>query len=52
VIGYYLHRRSEVDAYLSRRRQEAEELRRNTATGFDPIDIRARLLARRAAGIR
>jgi uncharacterized protein (DUF433 family) len=52
VIGYYLHRRSEVDAYLSRRRQEAEDLRRNTATGFDPIDIRTRLLARRAAGIR
>ncbi len=53
VIGYYLHRRSEVDAYLSRRRQEeAEDLRRNTETGFDPTNIRARLLARCAAGIR
>lgn len=36
VIGYYLRRRAEVDAYLQRRREQAEKIRR----GNGPVSIR------------
>ena len=48
VIGYYLHRRSEVEAYLRQRQQRADEVRRQNEARFDPRGIRERLLARRA----
>ncbi len=48
VIGYYLHRRAEVDAYLDRRRRQAETVRAATEMRFDPAGVRARLLARQA----
>lgn len=50
TIGYYLHRRDEVEAYLRRREVQAEQVRRQNETRFDPGGIRERLLARRADG--
>ena len=50
VIGYYLRRRSEVDAYLGRRRQQAQEVRARNEAQFDPDGIRDRLVARRTGG--
>jgi hypothetical protein len=47
VIGYYLQRQPEVDAYLSRRQQIADEVRRHNEAHRDPRGIRRRLLARR-----
>ena len=50
VIGYYLRRRAEVDAYLQRRQEQAEKIRKQNESRFDPSGIRERLLARRASG--
>jgi uncharacterized protein (DUF433 family) len=50
VIGYYLHNRAAVDAYVASRRQEAERLRGEIEAELDPQGIRDRLLARRARG--
>jgi uncharacterized protein (DUF433 family) len=48
VIAYYLRHRSEVEAYLTRREQAAEEVRRRVETQQgDMSEVRARLLARR-----
>ena len=46
VIGYYLRRRSEVEAYLQQRQQQAEEMRKENESRFAPQSVRARLLAR------
>ncbi len=48
VIGYYLRRTEEVDAYMRDRRKEAAAVRHENETRFDPQGIRDRLLARRA----
>jgi uncharacterized protein (DUF433 family) len=50
VIGYYLLRRAEVEAYLTRRQQQGLEVRKQNEARFSPVDIRARLLARQASG--
>ena len=47
VIGYYLQRRSEVEAYLRRRQQQSDLVREQNEARFDPRGIRDRLLARR-----
>jgi uncharacterized protein (DUF433 family) len=48
VIAYYLRHRNEVEAYLARREQKAEEVRQRIASQQgDLSDIRARLLAQR-----
>lgn len=47
VIGYYLRRRPEIETYLARRRQAAEQVRQQNEARFNPVGIRARLLARR-----
>ena len=49
VIGYYLRRRAEVETYLSRRTQQAEQVRKESESRFNPVGIRERLLARRAS---
>ena len=49
VIGYYLRRTSEVDAYLQKRINDAEVSRNQNESRFDPSGVRARLLARRSA---
>ena len=50
LIGYYLRRRPEIEAYLIQRRQAAERVRQDNEARFNPVGIRARLLARRADG--
>jgi uncharacterized protein (DUF433 family) len=50
VIGYYLRRRSEVEAYLQRRHGQARALQAETEARFDPVGVRERLLARRTKG--
>lgn len=49
VIAYYLNNTAEVDAYLSQRRAAAATLQRDIEQRFDPVGLRARLLARRSA---
>ena len=46
IIGHYLVHTAEIDAYLCRRQAEAVELQRTFEARFNPIGIRARLLAR------
>jgi uncharacterized protein (DUF433 family) len=48
VIGYYLRRPSEIDAYLQQRRAQADAVRQQNEARFDPHGVRDRLLARRA----
>ncbi len=48
VIGYYLRRSADLDAYLARRQGQAEEVRRQNEAHFVFTGIRARLLARHA----
>jgi uncharacterized protein (DUF433 family) len=48
VISYYLRRQPEVKAYLRQRRAQADEVRKQNETRFDPYGVRDRLLARRA----
>jgi uncharacterized protein (DUF433 family) len=46
VIGYYLRRPLEVEDYLQQRKAQAETIRRQNETRFDPQGVRDRLLAR------
>jgi uncharacterized protein (DUF433 family) len=46
VIGYYLHHRPEVRAYLTERQKEAGQVREENERRFDPAGVRDRLLAR------
>ena len=50
VIGYYLRRTSEVEAYLQSRKVDAEAVRKQNEARFDPHGVRARLVARRSGG--
>ena len=50
VIAYYLRRPSEVEAYLRARRAQSEAVRVSNEQRFDPVGVRARLLARRSIG--
>jgi len=51
VIGYYLRHRNEIEGYLARREEKAEDVRRRIETQQgDLSEIRARLVARRQAG--
>jgi uncharacterized protein (DUF433 family) len=47
VIGYYLRRPAEIDAYLEQRHQQGQALREQIETLFPPHELRKRLLARR-----
>lgn len=49
VLGYYLQHRQEIEAYLVRRRERSAVVRQQNEERFDPVGIRARLLARRPA---
>lgn len=48
VIGYYLHHREQVQAYVAQREREGEELRRQIESQPGYAEWRARLLARKA----
>jgi uncharacterized protein (DUF433 family) len=47
ALGYYLRHQAEVDAYLRRRLDQADQVRRENEARWTPIGIRDRLLARR-----
>jgi uncharacterized protein (DUF433 family) len=47
IIAHYLNHMAEMDVYLSRRHAEATVLKNQVEQRFDPIGLRARLLARR-----
>lgn len=47
VVNYYLHHRSEVDAYLANADEVARSIRNEVEQACDPVGVRARLLARR-----
>ena len=47
LIGYYLRHPSEVQSYLDQRRAQAESVRPQNESRFDPHGVRDRLLARR-----
>ena len=49
AISYYLHRRSEVTAYLTGRKALAQAMQAKAELQFDPSGIRARLIARHQA---
>ncbi|MBI3968458.1 MAG: DUF433 domain-containing protein [Chloroflexi bacterium] len=46
AIAYYLRHPVEVDSYLQRRQQEADDLRQKIESRFPSDDLRERLLAR------
>jgi len=46
IIAHYLTHAAEIDAYLSQRQIEAARLQCAIETRFNPVGIRARLLAR------
>lgn len=48
IIGYYLRRPAEVETYLAQRKSQAEAIRKQNESRFDPQGVRDRLLARRA----
>jgi uncharacterized protein (DUF433 family) len=43
TIGFYLHRRPEVDAYIEKRRQFARQVKEQNESRFDPIGVREHL---------
>lgn len=45
AISYYLHRYSEVRAYLNERKVQAQAMQSRTEQHFDPSGVRARLMA-------
>ena len=47
VIGYYLRHQADVDAYLAEQQVEADRVRQQNEARFNPVGVRARLLARR-----
>jgi uncharacterized protein (DUF433 family) len=51
VIGYYLRRYSEVEAYLAQRRQQLEQIRQRNEARFDPAGVRSRLMARQTPAV-
>jgi hypothetical protein len=47
VFGYYLRHQQAVDAYLNERRGQADEVRLEAESQWDPAGVRERLLSRR-----
>ena len=50
VIGYYLHKKEEVESYLEKRIQEADKLQEQMEARFNPVGIRERLSAKQKNG--
>ena len=46
VLGYYLHQREEIEAYLRERSAKSEAVRSEIESHFDPTGIRDRLIRR------
>jgi hypothetical protein len=49
IIAHYLTHTTEIDAYRSQRQSEAAALKVEVESRFDPVGVRARLLARQKA---
>ena len=49
MIGYYLHNRTEMDAYLVNRQAEAQKIQNENEARYNPVGIRERLLAKQTA---
>jgi uncharacterized protein (DUF433 family) len=49
VLAFYLANRQDVNLYVAEQAARSEEMRRTNEACFDPISIRARLLAREQA---
>jgi uncharacterized protein (DUF433 family) len=47
IIAHYLNHTAEIDVYLAQRQGEGAALKLEIEKGFDPVGLRARLLARR-----
>jgi uncharacterized protein (DUF433 family) len=47
ILTFYIRRRPDIDAYVRQRRRDAEVVRGENETRFDPEGLRERLLARR-----
>lgn len=47
VIAHYLRRHEEVEFYLQHRQKQADIIRKQNESRFDPNGVRGRLLARR-----
>jgi uncharacterized protein (DUF433 family) len=50
VLGYYLHHRNEVDAYLSSREEEAARIRAEVEAVPHNKELREKLISRRNPG--
>jgi len=50
IIAHYLNHITEIDAYLAQREAIAAALKAKIEKRFDPVGVRARLLARHNAG--
>ena len=50
VIGYYLHKKDEVESYLEKRNHEADKLQEQMEARFNPVGIRERLTAKQKNG--
>ncbi|HEU0297585.1 MAG TPA: DUF433 domain-containing protein [Anaerolineales bacterium] len=50
VVGYYLHPKKKMDAYLKRREKLAAQIRTQNESRFNTSEIRTRLLARKKNG--
>ncbi len=48
AITYYLHHRTDVEAYLVERQRLAAQVRQQNEARFDPTGLHSRLLARRS----
>lgn len=49
VIGYYLKRHAETEAYLQQGRALSERIRKENESSFNPSGVRERLLARQSS---
>ena len=47
ILTFYSRRRPDIDAYVRQRRRDAEAVREENETRFDPEGVRESLLARR-----
>ena len=50
IIGYYLRRMADVEAYLVERQRAAGEVQTANEARFSPVGVRERLVARRTHG--
>lgn len=50
IIGYYLRRSGNVETYLTKRAEQAGQVRAENESRFSPLGVRERLLARKASG--